>query len=589
MDATQIRVHGEVIHQRTEMSSKVTATEKQPDKSPPRLAGGASRVALGIALSRVLGFLREMALAYFFGAGPHADVFRTALRGPNLLQNLLGEQTLSASFIPVYSRLLAAGRREEAGRFAGAILGLLLAAAGLLSLIGVLLAEPIVSLLAPGYLGDAARVAAGDLSIDRFPLAVRAVRIIFPMTGILVLSAWALGVLNSHRRFFISYMAPALWNAAIIAALFFAAGTLTERTVAAGASVLGPAAQSRLVIAACLGALAGGLLQFAVQLPWVLRLMQGFRFSLSIRVEGVREALRAFTPLLAGRGAVQISGYLDYFLASFLAAGAVAALGWAQSLYLLPIGLFGMSVAAAELPELARRSRESSPEAMLERVRSAFGQMIFLTVPSAVGFLVFGYLIIAALFRRGAFGVADNWLVYLVLVGYSLGLVASTTSRLLNNIFYALGQTKKPARIAVERVALSAVVGVVLMLWLDRFSVNEIFTRDDSGSTLFMGAVGLALGAGISSWFELFRLQRALALMVGAATLPWGRTIRLIGLALLSCLPAVALWYLLRYQPVLLQAPAVLLVFGSTYFAVTRATGLMELGSWLGRSNRDQG
>ncbi len=565
-------------------------TEKQPEATPPRrFAGGASRVASGIALSRMLGFLREMALAYFFGAGPHADVFRTALRGPNLLQNLLGEQTLSASFIPVYSRLLAAGRREEAGRFAGAIFGLLLATAGVLTLIGVLLAEPIVSLLAPGYLGDPARVAAGELSIDRFPLAVRAVRIIFPMTGILVLSAWALGVLNSHRRFFISYMAPALWNAAIIAALFLVAGTLTERTVGPGASVFGPAEQSRLVIAACLGALVGGLLQFAVQVPWVLRSLQGFRLSLSVRVEGVREALRTFTPLLAGRGAVQISGYLDFFLASFLAAGAVAALGWAQSLYLLPIGLFGMSVAAAELPELARSSHAGSPEAMLERVRSGFGQMTFLTVPSAVGFLVFGYLIIAALFRRGAFGVADNWLVYLVLVGYSLGLVASTTSRLLNNVFYALGQTKKPARIAIERVMLSAAVGVVLMRWLDRFSVNEIFAQDETGSPLFLGSVGLALGAGFSSWFELLRLQRTLSRMMGSMTLPWGRTLKLVGLALLSCLPALAVWYFLGGAPVLLQAPMVLLVFGITYFAITRATGLTELGSWFAGSNRDQG
>jgi putative peptidoglycan lipid II flippase len=186
------------------MNSETTQTEKESRPEGRRPPRAASRVALGIGCSRALGFLREAVLAYFFGAGPHADVFRTALRGPNLLQNLLGEQTLSASFIPVYSRLLASGRPEVAGRFAGAIFGILLAVAAGVSLVGIWLAEPIVSLLAPGYLADAARVAAGELSIDRFPLAVRAVRIIFPMTGILVLSAWALGVLNSHRRFFIS-------------------------------------------------------------------------------------------------------------------------------------------------------------------------------------------------------------------------------------------------------------------------------------------------------------------------------------------------------------------------------------------------
>lgn len=588
MERTRRSASRETICPRIEMSSEATGTGNRPGTARRRRPAAASRVAMGIAMSRGLGFLREMVLAYFFGAGPHADVFRTALRGPNLLQNLLGEQTLSASFIPVYSRLLAAQRQQEAGRFAGAIFGLLLAVAAVLSLVGVLLAEPIVSLLAPGYLGDASLVAAGTLSIDRFPLAVRAVRIIFPMTGILVLSAWALGVLNSHRRFFVSYMAPALWNAAIIAAIVLAARSLTDPTMTFGDLALTASGQSQLVIAACLGALAGGVLQFAVQLPWALRLMRGFRPALSTRVTGVREALRSFTPLLAGRGAVQLSGYLDYFLGSFLAAGAVAALGWAQSLYLLPIGLFGMSVAAAELPELARQIGTDSSAAMLERVRRGFGQMVFLTVPSAVGFVVFGYLIIGALFRRGEFGVADNWLVYLVLVGYSLGLVASTTSRLLNNVFYALGQTRMPARIAIERVLLSATVGVVLMLWFDRLSVNDLFALSEPGHRLFLGAVGLALGAGISSWYELARLHRALAPTVGAPSLPWSRTSKLLWLALLSCLPGLILWYLLRDQSVLLLAPVVLTVFGSTYLGVTRWAGLAEIGSWLGGANEDR-
>jgi len=570
------------------MNSEAKETEKgsrPKGRRPPRAA---SRVALGIGCSRAFGFLREVVLAYFFGAGPHADVFRTALRGPNLLQNLLGEQTLSASFIPVYSRLLASGRPEAAGRFAGAVFGLLLAVAAGVSLVGVWLAEPIVSLLAPGYLADAGKVAAGELSIDRYPLAVSAVRIIFPMTGILVLSAWALGVLNSHRRFFISYMAPALWNAAIIGALILGAAKLTDSSAAVDGLVTDPQALNQLVIAACWGALAGGVLQFAVQLPWALGLLRGFRPSLSVRISGVREALRAFAPLLAGRGAVQISGYLDFFLASFLAAGAVAALGWAQTLYLLPISLFGMSVAAAELPELARQVGVDSADAMMTRVRSSFRQMAFLTIPSAVGFLVFGYLIIGALFRRGEFGESDNWLVYLVLVGYSLGLVASTSSRLLNNVYYALGKTRIPARIAVERVLLSAAVGVVLMFWLDRTSVNQLFGYEESGNPLFLGAVGLAVGAGISSWYELLRLHRALVSMAGPVLLPWGRSLKVLAMALCACVPGLGLWYVLRYQPVLLLAPVVLMGFGSTYFVLTKSAGLAEFGAWLGESKKDE-
>ncbi len=543
---------------------------------------------MGIGVSRVLGFLREMVLAYFFGAGPHADVFRTALRGPNLLQNLLGEQTLSASFIPVYSRLLAEDRRAEAGRFAGAIFGLLLVVASTVSLVGIALARPIVSLLAPGYLADAAHVAAGELTVDRFPLAVRAVRIMFPMTGILVLSAWALGILNSHRRFLISYLAPALWNASIIAALILAGRRMLGADSLTAGLNLEPGMQSDLVIAACLGALVGGVLQFAAQLPWALRLMQGFRPALSLRVPGVRQALRSFTPLLAGRGAVQISGYLDYFLGSFLAAGAVAALGWAQALYLLPIGLFGMSVAAAELPELARRSGTAGSSAIVQRVRRGFDQMVFLTIPSAIAFLAFGFLMIAALFRRGEFGLADNWLVYLVLAGYSFGLVASTTSRLLNNVFYAYGQTGIPARIAIERVALSATIGAALMLWLDTIPVSAGgLAPAGDGRQLYLGAVGLAIGAGLSSWYEVIRLQRALRELTGDVQLPWGRAARLLLLAMISCVPAVVVWYLLRDRSVLISTPLVLSVFAGIYLLVTRAVGLADLGSWLRESQDD--
>jgi len=306
----------------------------------------AGAVASGIFLSRIFGLLRERVVAYFFGIGAHADVLQVAFKSPNLLQNLLGEGTISAAFIPIYSRLLEEDRPEAAGRFAGAIVGLLLAAAAGAALLGVVFAEPIVTVLAPGFLDDAARVSAGTLPLNRFDLAVRAVRIIFPMAGVLVLSAWALGVLNSHRQFFVPYVAPTLWNAAIIATLFGGGYALAGTPGAPEA--LSSDALTRLLLIACVGAFGGGLLQFGVQLPFVVRQMEGFQLSLSTRVEGVREALSAFGPVVASRGVAQLSAYLDLFLASWLAVGALSALRYAQLLYMLPISLFGMSVAASE-------------------------------------------------------------------------------------------------------------------------------------------------------------------------------------------------------------------------------------------------
>src|SRR5690606_35787128 len=262
----------------------------------------AGTVAAGIFTSRIVGFVRERAFAHFFGVGVHADVLQVAFRLPNLLQNLLGEGTISAAFIPIYSRMLAEGREEDAGRFAGAIFGLLVVAALVLSAFGFVFAEPIVAIFTPGFLQDAARVAAGTLPINRFEVAVQAVRIIFPMTGFLVLSAWCLGVLNSHRRFFLPYFAPVIWNMAIISALFVVGWVALDPDVSVWTlENVDLEARRRLLFAAFFGALLGGLLQFLVQLPLVLRVLKGFRVSISMRVEGVKAALRAFGPVVAGR------------------------------------------------------------------------------------------------------------------------------------------------------------------------------------------------------------------------------------------------------------------------------------------------
>ena len=552
----------------------------EPDSAAPPAAapapgrGGAIAVALGILTSRLIGFVRDRTIAHFFGVGAHADVWRAALRAPNALQNLLGEGTLSAAFIPIYSRLLKEGREEEAGRFAGAVFGLLLALAGSLALLGVLLARPIVTVLALGF---ALEKGGG---VDRFELTVAAVRIIFPMTAVLVLSAWALGVLNSHRRFFLPYVAPVLWSAAIIAALVWAGGSHRPED-------LPLAALDHILFAACWGALAGGALQFLVQLPLVMRLLRGFRFSVSTRVEGVREALRAFGPVLAGRGAVQLSGYLDVFLAGFLAPGAVGVLGYAQNLYMLPVSLFGMSVAAAELPELSRlRDTAGAAGDLFARVRRSLRQIAFLNVPTLVGYLAFGFLLLGVVYRTGQFEMADNWLTYLVLAGYTIGLVAATSSRLLQNTFYALGDTRVPARIATLRVAVSALLALPLMIWLDRYTVHELFGAAGTGRVLRLGAVGLALASGVASWLELFLLRRELARRSSVSFFPGREIGRMALLAGVAALGAGLLWAVLPPVHVALQAAAVVGLYAVLYLGLARWLAPEDLGFWIGRFGR---
>ncbi len=568
------------------MSEPEDYLDEAPSQAPPespqaqRSRGGAAMVFAGIFLSRIMGFVREGAFARYFGVGPHQDALTAAMRVPNVLQNLLGEGVLSASFIPIYSGLLAEGREKEAGRFAGAIFGLMLAAAAGFALLGVLLAKPIVVLLAPGFLGDAAKVAAGTMTVDRFALTVAGVRILFPMAGFLVLSVWALAILNSHRRFFLPYVAPVLWNSAMIAALIYGARQLAGVTQ-------GTAAQVHLFYAACWGGFSGGLLQFLVQLPVVMRVTRGFRLSFSTQVPGVRQALAAWWPAVAGRGVVQLAGYVDLFLATQLATGATSADRFAQMFYLLPISLFGLSIAASELPEMSRLRGEGAAPALLARVRRALRYVAFLNVPTVVGYLVFGYLVIG-LYRRGNFGVADNWLVYLVLCGYTTGILATTTSRLLQNTFYALGDTRSPARIAAIRVGTSALVAIPLMLWLDRYPLSAL-VGPLPGPALRLGSMGIALASGVGAWMELYQLRRALRRRLPDFDLPWREDLRMVLLALAATVPGALAWWLLPPLPPLLKAAVVLGVYGLVYLLAARLAGVEEVEAFVGGLRRRLG
>ncbi|MEL7060521.1 MAG: murein biosynthesis integral membrane protein MurJ [Acidobacteriota bacterium] len=556
------------------------------------MSGGARSVALGILASKIVGLGRETAVALFFGVGPHADVWRSALRAPNLLQNLLGEQTLSAAFIPIYSRLVDKGSAEDAGRFAGAALGLLTVTVSVVVVLGMLFAPQIVAVLAAGFLGDAEKVAAGTLEVDRYQLLVRAVRIVFPMTGCLVISAWALGILNSHRRFLLPYLSPIVWNLAIVGSLVGVAtsgGWLTS-PAAAPVDVV-----TRWLYAACWGALAGGAAQVAVQLPAVLRLVPKLRPSFDLAAPGVRRALSALGPALAGRGVVQLSLYVDVFLASFLAPGAPSAIAYAATLINLPLGVFGMSVAAAELPELARRDAGSASGEIARRVRRGLRQSAFVVAPSVVGLLAFGFLVVGLLYRRGNFGVTDNWLVWAVLSAYALGLLASTMSRLLQNAFFALGDTKTPARVATVRLVASAGLGGFLMLPLDRLSVAATVGLPEPARPLFFGACGLALASSVAAWSELLLLARALRRALDDRGLgssgEAGPVVPLapIGAHLLRSLVVAApvglgWWGLAGLGPPFwAQGLVVLPAFAVVYLGWAWLRGAEELQLWLGR------
>lgn len=511
-------------------------------QSPDALNRNAGAVSLGILLSRIAGLLREKLLAYHLGTGLAAEAFRAALRIPNVLQNLLGDGVVSAAFVPTYARTVDRGESEDAGRLAGAVASLLILVTGALVAIGILFAGPITRVLTPGFPADS----------QKYALTVTLVRIITPSLGFLVLSAWCLGVLNAHRNFFRAYVAPVLWNASIIVAVSIAALVGRE--------------QRELAVAVAIGALVGAVLQFAVQLPTVLRLAPSLRLGMARSTPGLRQVLRASGPAILGRGVVQLSAYIDLIVASLLAAGAVAALGYAQVLYLLPVSLFGMSVAAASLPNLATFEATELAARRLALERAA-ARITLLVVPTSVLYLAMGDKVVAVLFEGGAFGPAQTRQVAAVLAAYALGLLATTQSRLLQAVLYALDDTRTPARVAVLRVLVATTLGVLLMLLLDGWrwdtdgpvrvassGLASLEARSAESSLLRLGAVGLALGSSIGAWTEWAMLSRNVrrrtgfrparrhllrVLLAALAIVPGGVAGRSVSATMASALPGV--------------------------------------------------
>ena len=527
----------------------------EAEAAGPSGAVASAMVAAGIFLSRIAGFVRQSIFAGIFGTTVYADVFNAGMRMPNILQNLLGEGTLSASFIPVYSELLHQGRKKEAGRVAGAVFALLLAVAGALALLGALLAPVLVSVLFPGWAGE------------QRELTIRVVRIIFPMTGILVLYAWTLGILNSHRHFFLAYFAPVLMNAAMIATMLFFAGGMELRD---------------FTIVLAWGALAGGFLQFAVQVPTVLRLNRELRVNFGFRHEGVRDTVRNAGPAIMGRGVVQISSWFDNILASFLAVGAVSTLQYASIFYMLPISLFGISVAASELPELARQ-RASAGDVLRNRASGALERIAFYVIPSVVGYLALGDVAVAALYQRGEFDRGDTLIVYLTLAAFTIGLLATTASRLLSSTFFALRDTKTPARYAMVRVALSAVLALVFMLQFEALDFSAIGLRIPAG--VFgdvridgepLGPVGLALGSGVAAWIEWALLKRSLRRRIGHVGGRRSALLRMLAAALAAAAAGIGVRLVVNGVEPFFQAVLVFGVFGVVYFGMAGALKLEQ-------------
>lgn len=514
-------------------------------------SSGAYLVAAGIFLSRIAGLVRERVFANYFGNSDSGDAFKAALKIPNFLQNLFGEGVLSASFIPVYAKLRAKGEFYESAKVANAVVALLALITSTLTLLGIVFTPSLINIIAPGF-QEGKRL-----------LTIKLVQIFFPGTALLVMSAWCLGILNSHRKFFLSYAAPVIWNVAQIAALIFFGGRTDTNDLA---------------IKVAWALVIGSGLQFGIQLPVVLSLLNHFRPNLAIKSAAVKEVITNFFPIVIARGVVQVSAYIDNLLASLLPTGAVSSLAYAQIIYLLPVSLFGMSVSAAELPAMSSVMGSATEIAagLQKKLNNGLQQIAFFIIPSVVAFLALGDIVVGVLYQTGKFTYKDTVYVWTVLGGYALGLLATTLGRLYSSTFYALQDTKTPLRCAIIRISFSIILGYTFSIYVPRW-----LNIDRS-----WGTIGLTVAASLSSWLEFTLLRHYLNKRIGNTGLVLTYTIKLWGAALLGATIGWLIKLAIGLHHPVIMAGTILLPFGVVYLSICWLLGVPQVSSVVRRVAR---
>lgn len=522
-----------------------SAADEPSSAEPPKRRGlaGAVFVSLGIFATKIFGIFRNAIIAKYLGVTPAADAFNAATRIPNLLQNLFGEGALSASFIPVYSRLRAEGKHEEAGVVAGGVLATLALVIGLAVALGMLFTPQILPVLAGGLKGDTRA------------MAIDFVRIVFPGIGILVLSAWCLGVLNSHRRFFLSYSAPVAWSLVMIAAFAY----------------FGPrrslADMARIGIWAYV---AGAVAQLLVQVPAVISVVgRHIRVSTNWSNPNVRTVMRNFVPVGLSRGIVQISNYVDILISSYLPLGTLSLLTYATTISYVPVSMFGIGISAAELPEMSSISGSDDERArkLRERLNAGLRHIAFFVIPSALAMVAAGDSMASALFEHGKrFDHQNTLYIWGILAGSAVGLLASTSGRLYSSTYYALHDTRTPLKFACVRVVLTSILGYLFAVPLPRML----------GIDGHWGGAGLTISFGIAGWTEYMLLRRSLGRRIGETGVPLAFSVRLWSSAALAGAAAFGAKQILSISNNIIAAVLVLGIFGLVYLGATWALKVPE-------------
>ncbi|MEW5911713.1 MAG: murein biosynthesis integral membrane protein MurJ [Thermodesulfobacteriota bacterium] len=463
-----------------------------------KVTRAAGVVGLSTLASRVAGFVRDLVIAYFFGAGPAADAFFVAFRIPNLLRRLFAEGTLTIAFIPVFTEVLKKRGREEAYLLARSTASLLALALLVVCAAGVYFAPQVVRVIAPGFTPGQ----------GTFSLAVSLTRWCLPFIFFISLVALAGGVLNSLGHFFAPAAAPALFNLCIIAA----------------ATALAPRVDPP-VLSLALGVLIGGVAQLIMQLPYLRARGLSLRPAWRIKDPALMRILRLMGPAAFGAAVYQVTVLINTMLASLLPSGSVSYLYYADRLIQFPLGIFAIAVSTAILPSLSRQAADQDQAALVGTMGYGLRLIIFITVPAMVGLMVLAQPLVTVLFMRGEFTLAMSQETAGAVLGYAMGLWGYAGVRAVVQAFYALKDTKTPVAVAAVcllinlgcslalmgpfkqvglalATSISGVANLLLLLWLLRRRLGPLGGRRLLRSGL--GTCAAAAVMGLLVWLVAF-------------------------------------------------------------------------------------
>ena len=431
------------------------------------IARSAGVVSIMTLASRILGLIRDISFAYFFGAVTSADAFFVAFRIPNLLRRLVAEGAMSSSFVPVFTSYHAKEGNEEAKKVSDITFTYLLIVLVVLSVLGVVFSKQLIYLFAPGF----------ETNPEKFQLTVTLNRIMFPFILFISIAALCMGILNSLKRFLIPALSPIILNISIISFILIA----------------NHGRHAILIVAA--GVVIGAFLGLVPQL--ILMRKKGFMFSLNFDYKhpALKESLFLFLPMMFGAAVYQLNVFISNVLASFLKTGSIAYLYYASRLFEFPQGIFAVSLAIAVLPAMSRDTATAGVSRLKDSLTFSLRLLNFVTIPATAGLIILSRPIIMVLFHRGSFSRADAVAVSSALLFYAIGLWAVAFSRVVTQTFYALKDAKTPVVIAFFTV----VINLLLSVWL----MNGMEYK------------GLALATSISAYFNIFYLLYALRKKIG--------------------------------------------------------------------------